>query len=38
VFLSAMDLKPYESDPKYVLMPIPADALVNPNISQNPGY
>ena len=38
VFLSPMDLKPYESDPKYVLMPIPADALVNPNISQNPGY
>ena len=38
VFLAPMDLKPYESDPKYVLMPIPADALVNPNISQNPGY
>lgn len=38
VFLSPVELKNYESDPRAVLMPIPADALANPNISQNPGY
>ncbi len=37
-FLSPEGLKEYQSDPKYVLMPIPADALVNPNITQNLGY
>jgi hypothetical protein len=37
-FLDPVQLKNYQSDPKYVLMPIPADALVNPNITQNPGY
>lgn len=38
VFLGPMELKEYESDPRAILMPIPADALVNPNIKQNPGY
>jgi len=37
-FLAPVQLKEYESDPKYVLFPIPADALANPNITQNPGY
>ena len=37
-FLSPVQLKDYESDPKYVLFPIPAAALANPNITQNPGY
>lgn len=37
-FLSPVQLKEYESDPKYVLFPIPAAALANPNITQNPGY
>ena len=37
-FLSARALKNYESEPKFILMPIPADALANPNITQNPGY
>ena len=37
-FLNAKELKSSESDPKYLLFPLPADALLNPNISQNPGY
>nr|WP_314864665.1 RagB/SusD family nutrient uptake outer membrane protein [uncultured Flavobacterium sp.] len=37
-FLGARALKPYASDAKYVLYPIPADALFNSNLSQNPGY
>jgi len=37
-FLAPVQLKEYESDPKYILFPIPADALANPNITQNPGY
>ena len=37
-FLSPKGLKPAESDPKYLLYSIPADALINPNMSQNPGY
>lgn len=37
-YLAPAQLKEYESDPRAVLMPIPADALANPNISQNPGY
>ena len=37
-FLSAKALKPTESDPKVLLFPMPADALLNPNITQNPGY
>ena len=37
-FLDPVQLKDYQSDPKYILMPIPADALVNPNMTQNPGY
>lgn len=37
-FLAARELKPYVSDNRYVLYPIPADALFNANLSQNPGY
>ncbi|GEM54686.1 RagB/SusD family nutrient uptake outer membrane protein [Flavobacterium branchiophilum NBRC 15030 = ATCC 35035] len=37
-FLDQRGLKPYASAAKYALFPIPADALLNPNISQNPGY
>jgi starch-binding outer membrane protein, SusD/RagB family len=37
-FLEARELKPYVSDSKYLLFPIPADALFNANLSQNPGY
>ena len=37
-FLDARELKPYVSDSKYLLYPIPADALFNANLSQNPGY
>ena len=37
-FLSPKGLKPAESDAKYLLYSIPADALINPNMSQNPGY
>jgi starch-binding outer membrane protein, SusD/RagB family len=37
-FLGARALKPYTSDAKYLLYPIPADALFNSNLSQNPGY
>jgi hypothetical protein len=37
-FLQARELKPYVSDKKYALYPIPADALFNANFVQNPGY
>ena len=37
-FLAARALKPYASADKYLLYPIPADALFNSNLSQNPGY
>jgi len=37
-FLAARELKPYVSADKYILFPIPADALFNSNLSQNPGY
>lgn len=37
-FLEARELKPYVSDKKYILFPIPSDALFNPNLTQNPGY
>ena len=37
-FLKARALKPYISDAKYLLYPIPAEALFNSNLTQNPGY
>ena len=37
-FLAIRELKPYVSDNKYILYPIPADALFNANLKQNPGY
>lgn len=37
-FLEARELKPYVSDVRYLLFPIPADALFNANLTQNPGY
>ncbi len=37
-FLAARELKPTVSDVKFLLYPIPADALFNPNVQQNPGY
>jgi len=37
-FLAGRELKPSVSDNKYVLFPIPSDALFNLNIMQNPGY
>jgi hypothetical protein len=37
-FLAANSLKPFVSPAKCVLFPIPADALLNPNMTQNPGY
>jgi starch-binding outer membrane protein, SusD/RagB family len=37
-FLNARGLKPYTSSSKYLLFPIPAEALFNSNLSQNPGY
>ena len=37
-FLNSRELKPYESDPKYLLYPIPLAGTTNPNITQNPGY
>ncbi len=37
-FLDARALKPYTSADKYLLYPIPADALFNANLQQNPGY
>mgnify|MGYP006179566031 FL=1 len=37
-YLNQRELKPYASDPKYILFPIPAGALFNSNLTQNPGY
>lgn len=37
-FLKPRELKPYQSDSKYLLYPIPADAVFNANLKQNPGY
>lgn len=37
-FLEAKALKPTVSESKALLFPFPADALLNPNITQNPGY
>jgi hypothetical protein len=37
-FLAARQLKPGVSNNKYLLYPIPADALFNSNLKQNPGY
>ena len=37
-FLNSRELKPYDSNSKYALYPIPADALFNANLKQNPGY
>jgi hypothetical protein len=38
-FLMPFQEKDYQSDPKYLLFPIPNDQLsVNPNLVQNPGY
>ena len=37
-FLDIKALKPYVSNAKFALFPIPAGALLNPNIKQNPGY
>ncbi len=37
-FLNSRELKTAASDPKYLVYAIPASALVNPNLSQNPGY
>lgn len=37
-FLAPRELKPGVSDNKYILFPIPADALFNANLKQNPGY
>ena len=37
-FLAARQLKPGVSNAKYLLYPIPADALFNSNLKQNPGY
>jgi hypothetical protein len=38
-FLQPFQEKNYQSDPKYLLFPIPDEQLaVNPNLKQNPGY
>ena len=37
-YLSARGLKPYTSADKFILYPMPAGALLNPNVKQNPGY
>jgi len=37
-YLEARELKPSVTDSKYVLLPIPSAALLNPNLTQNPGY
>jgi starch-binding outer membrane protein, SusD/RagB family len=38
-FLKPFQEKEYDSDPKYLVYPIPDDQLaVNPNLKQNPGY
>ena len=38
-YLLPFQAKEYQSDPKYLLFPIPvAQLAVNPNLEQNPGY
>ena len=38
-FLRPFQEKDYQSDPKYLLFPIPNDQIaLNPNLQQNPGY
>lgn len=37
-FLNSRELKPTQSAEKYILFPFPADALANPNLTQNAGY
>ncbi len=38
-FLQPFQAKDYQSDPKYLIFPIPNEQLaVNPNLKQNPGY
>jgi hypothetical protein len=37
-FLAARQLKPTVSDKRFILYPIPADALFNSKLKQNPGY
>ena len=38
-FLEPKQLKPAESDPKFLLFPIPSQQIAaNPNLEQNPGY
>jgi hypothetical protein len=37
-YLGSRELKTNVSDPKYLLLPIPSAALLNPNLKQNPGY
>ncbi len=37
-FLGARQLKPAVSDKRFILYPIPADALFNSKLKQNPGY
>ncbi len=37
-YLAARELKPSVTDSKFILLPIPAGALLNPNLKQNPGY
>lgn len=37
-FLDPKGLKSAASDPKYLLFSIPSEALINPNMTQNPGY
>jgi hypothetical protein len=38
-FLGPKQLKAEESDPKFLLFPIPSQQIAaNPNLSQNPGY
>jgi hypothetical protein len=37
-YLNSRQLKPFVSNSKYLLYPIPTEALYNVNIKQNPGY
>lgn len=37
-FLNVRELKPSVSKDKYILYPLPTNALINPNFVQNPGY
>lgn len=37
-YLNSRELKPFVSNSKYLLFPIPTEALYNVNIKQNPGY